>query len=123
MKSSLKRSIKQDIKKIDQILQSDESGKALYNYLVSKYCSFDVDFQKGLPCLPIEVLGAKPPKYSNNLLAVKGKLEILLVTNAETRFYKKEGFVSGVITGVVSSLAASGILALIKILINLLEQS
>jgi hypothetical protein len=52
------------------------------------------------------------------LLAVKGKLELLLATDAETRFYKKEGFLPGFFTGILSSLIASGIWALITYLIK-----
>ena len=120
MTHKLRKEIKRDIKRIDDVVESGEGGKLLYETLVAKYSSYDSQFTDGLPCLPVIVLGKELPKYKNNLVAVKGKLQLLLTTNCETRFYKKEGFVSGVLTGVISSVIASGICALVSYLINLI---
>ena len=112
-----KKDIKKDIEEINQAIQSKENGKTVYNYLVSKYCTFDPDFKNGLPYLPVEVIGYAP-NYTDNLLAVRGKLESLLISNGDSRFYKKEGFWPGFLLGILSSLVASGIWALIDYLIK-----
>lgn len=112
-----KKDILKDIEKIDKTIPNKEDGKSLYNYLVSKYSTYDSNFREGLPYLPVEVIGY-PPNYTDNLLAVKGKLESLLITKGDSRFYKKEGFFPGFIIGILSSLTASGIWALIDFLLK-----
>lgn len=118
MKRKLRNSIKNDIKEIDKIINSKENGKDLYENLVAKYCSYDKDFSIGLPPRTVEIPGRPTPSHKNNLLAVKNKLELFLLNNEDSRFYKKEGFWTGVIAGILSSLIASGIWALIDYLIK-----
>ena len=118
MKRNFRKSIKKDIQEIDKIISSQEDGKELYETLVAKYCSYDKDFSIGLPPRTVEIPGRPIPSHKKNLLAVKNKLELFLLNNEESRFYKKEGFWPGVIAGVLSSLIASGIWALIDYVIK-----
>lgn len=106
--------IKKDIDLINHTIECAEGGKRLYDTLVAKYTAYDENFSDGLPCLPAIIPGSKMPTYENNLSAVKGKLEAILTNNESIRFYHKEGFWPGVISGVLSSVRASGIIAGIK---------
>lgn len=114
MKTSIKKEIKKDLVRIQQKIDSGESGKDLYIELVAKYTSYDSDFGKGLPCLPVETIGGTLPSYKSNLLAVHGKIKVLLLSADSTRFYKKEGFWIGVLTSVLTALITSLIIFLIK---------
>ena len=78
MNRALKKAIKADIKRIDQTIASQENGKVLYESLVAKYSCHE-GFMDGLPPRTVEVLGVPTPNHHTNLLAIKGKLEMLLV--------------------------------------------